>query len=115
MERRKKGRLGHKVLVLNNTHGLTAYPSDSQPIFVAMEGASILIRANLESFKEALSTSIVLNHKLENRERVAFALFNASFFQTTADSRFLLLVRPWRPWLISLANRPRLFSAFRTL
>jgi hypothetical protein len=113
LERRKRERLGHKVLVLNNTHGLTAFRSDSQPTFVAMEGASILVRVNLESFKEALSISIALNHKLEDRERVAFTLFNASFFQTTADSRFLLLVMAVEALVDQLSESPQVIHSIQ--
>jgi len=80
-----------KQRVLNNAHGLMVYSADPKPVFVAWEGWNPLRGVSLESFESEFSATIALNRRLTDRERLAFSLFNASFFQPAADSRFLLL------------------------
>ena len=51
-----------------------------------------VIGKNKDSFEEVLRSTIAQQPRLTDRERLALSLFHASFFQPTADSRFLLLV-----------------------
>ena len=75
--------------VLNNVHGLMVYASDPKPMFFEMKGSAIIGR-NFDSFdKRYFSTP---QPKLSDRERLALTLFHASYFQPTADTRFLVLV-----------------------
>jgi hypothetical protein len=78
--------------VLNNEHGLMVYFADPKPVFAAWDNWDIFRCESRESFESHFSATIALNRRLTDRERLAFSLFNASFFQHTADSRFLLLV-----------------------
>jgi hypothetical protein len=93
-EHKDKELLGRELKIRNNTHGLVAYPSTEQPVFVEVENfdKSLVVLMPLDRFEKAFAAAIALNHMLTERERVAFSLFNASFFQSTADGRFLLLV-----------------------
>jgi hypothetical protein len=93
-EHRDKELPGRELKIRNNTHGLVAYPSTEQPVFVEVENfdKSLIVLVPLDRFEKAFVASIALNHMLTDEERVAFSLFNASFFQSTADARFLLLV-----------------------
>lgn len=45
-----------------------------------------------ESFLSAYAKSLEISPAISQREELSYTLFNASFFQPTADSRFLLLV-----------------------
>jgi hypothetical protein len=77
---------------LNNVHGLMAYPSEPQPQLGAMGLPSVVPLVSLGSFLKEFSAAVSRNQRLTERDRLAFALFNSSFFQPTADSRFLLLM-----------------------
>lgn len=81
--------IGQKAL--NNVHGLIVFPSEPKPRFVSMK-AGFSRGASPEAFQEALLASIALEASLGDRDLVSYSLFNASFFQSTSDSRFLLLV-----------------------
>jgi len=77
--------------VLNDVHGLSVYRSDPKPRFMEVR-VKALIGKNYDFFTSTLTRAVALRHPLTDRERVCFHLFAASFFQPTADSRFLLLV-----------------------
>jgi hypothetical protein len=76
---------------LNNVHGLMAYPSEPKPQFVAFGPHSFLRGVTVESFTDEFGAAVSRNQRLTDRERLAFSLFNSSFFQPAADARFLLL------------------------
>jgi hypothetical protein len=78
--------------VLNNEHGLMVYSSEPAPVFAATGPADLILSSSPESFEREFSATITRNRALTERERLAFSLFHASFFQPTADGRFLLLV-----------------------
>jgi hypothetical protein len=79
------------VRALNNVHGLMVYESEPSPRFVEMQ-ANAVMGANSDNFSKNLYTAVESKPVLSERELVSFTLFNASFFQPTADSRFILLV-----------------------
>jgi len=81
----------HGQRVFNNVHGLMVFPSDPKPQLAAFK-AGALRSASKDSFTQAFAVATTKNFALDQRERLAFSLFNASFFQPSADSRFLLLV-----------------------
>jgi Apea-like HEPN len=81
--------LGQRVL--NNVHGLMVFETEPRPRFALMN-ASPLRGVNQEAFMTVFSTAAAARTQLTERELVAFALFNASFFRQSADSRFLLLM-----------------------
>ncbi len=75
---------------LNDFHGLMAYPCAITPSFVKTN-FQLGYAVATESFESAMQAAIAAQIVLTERERLAFTLFNASFFRQTADSRFLLL------------------------
>lgn len=81
----------HGQRVLNNVHGLMVFPSDPKPL-LAIFNAGGLRSASRDSFTQAFAAAKAAKPAIDARERLAFSLFNASFFQPTTDSRFLLLV-----------------------
>jgi hypothetical protein len=78
-------------LTLNNVHGLMVYPSEPKPQFVAFGPGTLLVGMTVETFQIEFGAAGERNRKLTDRERIAFTLFNSSFFQPGADARFLLL------------------------
>ena len=76
---------------LNDVHGLMVFPSEPKPRF-ALINVEAIRGVNSESFQRTLLASIKLQPSLGERDLLAYVLFNASFFQPTSDSRFLLLV-----------------------
>jgi hypothetical protein len=79
------------IRILNNVHGLMVYESEPSPRFLEFS-ATPVVGVNSDNFVKNLNTAIKAQPVLNERELVAFTLFNASFFQPTADSRFILLV-----------------------
>lgn len=77
--------------MLNNIHGLMVFQSEPKPRFVSTN-AQMTRGVYPEIFMSAFTQTIALQPKISARELLAYTLFNASFFQPTADSRFLLLV-----------------------
>lgn len=67
------------------------FRSEPKPRFASVNVEAIR-GVNLESFQKTLLASIQLQPSLGERDLLAYSLFNASFFQPTSDSRFLLLV-----------------------
>lgn len=77
--------------VLNNIHGLMVFQSEPTPRF-ASTNAQMTRGASPEIFMSAFTQAITLQPQISERDLLAYTLFNSSFFQPTADSRFLLLV-----------------------
>lgn len=81
----------HGQRMLNDVHGLMVYTAEPKPRF-ALSTAKMLRGASKDSFLKAFTAAEMAQPAIDGRGRLAFSLFNASFFQPTADSRFLLLV-----------------------
>ncbi len=90
--------------VLNDVHGVMFYESDPPPRFAAC-GASLLRGVSQNQFESVFSRAVATRKHISPRDRLALELFNASFFQKTSDSRFLMLVMAVEA-LIELAPRP---------
>jgi hypothetical protein len=76
---------------LNNVHGLMVYESLPPAKFIEINMNPVLGR-NKDTFEETFCSAIAQKPQLTDRERLALSLYHASFFQPTADTRFLLLV-----------------------
>jgi hypothetical protein len=76
---------------LNDAPGLTVYFSDPKPKFIAY-APQMVIGPNPDHVTNTFLSGLKRGRPLTGRERVAFDLFFASFFQSSADVRFLLLV-----------------------
>ena len=110
----------HSQRVLNDVHGLMVFPSEPKPQLAAFK-AGTLRSASKNSFMQAFAAATTTNFEIDPRERLAFGIFNASFFQPTADSRFLLLVMAIEALIVpcprsaeSEAHVDRLISATKT-
>lgn len=67
------------------------FQSEPKPRF-ATSKIQITRGTSPEIFMSAFTQAITIQPQISEREFLAYTLFNASFFQPTADSRFLLLV-----------------------
>lgn len=76
---------------LNDVHGLMVFPTEPKPKFASIT-ATLTRGTSFEPFTKALLAAISARPTLTERDMLALALFNASFFQRSADSRFVLLV-----------------------
>lgn len=77
--------------VLNSVHGLMTFKTVPRPRF-ALFSAKPLRGVNQGMFEQAFFAAVAARPKLTDRDRLAYSLFNASFFRESADSRFLLLM-----------------------
>ncbi|MES2500378.1 MAG: hypothetical protein V4570_07575 [Pseudomonadota bacterium] len=80
-----------KQRALNNTHGLMVYETWPKPRFVS-SNAQMTRGTKPESFISAYKKALDASPAISQRDELSYVLFNASFFQPTADSRFLLLI-----------------------
>jgi hypothetical protein len=78
---------------LNDVHGLMVYERACRPnvLFTSLR-ADGLRGVSLEQFMSVFNLTLNRPREISDRERVALELFNASFFQKSADGRFLLLM-----------------------
>jgi hypothetical protein len=90
---------------LNNVHGLMVFPSEPKPRFVSTT-AEMIRYVNAEGFQKTFLTSIQSHPSLGSQDLLAHSLFNASFFQPTSDSRFLLLVMAVEALLTPTSRSP---------
>ena len=90
--------------VMNDTLGIIVFESELQPLFVSAQ-ADILIGVPQDRFERVLSYAIYHPRPLTDRERLSLDLFNASFFQKSPESRFIMLVMAVEA-LLELAPRP---------
>jgi len=77
--------------VMNDTPGIIIFESELQPLFISAQ-ADILIGVPQDRFERVFSYAIDHPRALTDRERLSLDLFNASFFQKSSESRFLMLV-----------------------
>ena len=77
--------------VVNDVHGLMIYESEPPPRFATIS-ADVLRGVPQDHFEKIFSHAFVHLRLITDRERLSVELFNASFFQKSADSRFLLLM-----------------------
>jgi len=77
--------------ILNNVHGLMIFETNPPPKF-ALATAKMRRGVQSEKFIQALVDAVSYQVQISQRDLLAYSLFNASFFQPTADTRFLLLV-----------------------
>ena len=77
--------------ILNSAHGLMVYTTEPRPKFASVNGSPVR-GVDPERFSTVFSAAVAAKPELSDRETVAFACFNASFFRQSVDSRFLLLM-----------------------
>ena len=78
--------------VMNDTPGIIVFESESKPLFASLGEVGLIRGVNKDHYERVFSFAIEHPQNLTDRERLSLDLFNASFFQKTADSRFLMLI-----------------------
>ena len=80
----------HGRRVLNDVHDTMVYECEPLPLFVLTSADAVVgkpsdkLRANVES-------AMKLGYRLSSRQELAYELYSASFSQTYAEARFILL------------------------
>lgn len=80
-----------KDRILNDVHGLMTFETNPPPKFATMKAKIVLTKPH-DKLQRALNYLFKLSPKVTDKERLAFDLFSASFFQPSADARFLMLM-----------------------
>lgn len=81
----------HGARVLNESRGLMVYESEPQPLFFSTS-ASGALSVHCDRFQEVVAVALAEGLAPPPAHVVAIELFNASFFQSSADTRLLVLV-----------------------
>jgi hypothetical protein len=89
--------------ILNDVHGMMVFVADPWPKFASTD-ATALRGAPQDRFERSFRRGLETDVAMTEQERIAFEVFNASFFQPSADARFLLRVMAIEALL---APRPR--------
>jgi hypothetical protein len=76
---------------LNDEQGVMVYESEPPPIFISTSASALRI-VDPGRFELAFSQGAKKGCSFSDSEALAFKLFNASFFQKSADTRLLMLV-----------------------
>lgn len=76
---------------LNDVHGLMIYESEPPPRFATLR-VDALRGVPQDDFEKIFSHALAHPRVITDRERLSLELFNASFFQNSEDSRFILLM-----------------------
>lgn len=84
--------MGEKVgeRVLQDSAGLMVFESTPVPKFVSVGTMSVQLIRPAKRFESCFQAAI--DHDLSPRERLSVELFNASFFESSIDARFLTLM-----------------------
>ncbi len=77
--------------VLNDVHGLMTFESDPPPAF-SIPSARVTVVKKFEDLRAAIVQALQFAPAVTDRDRLAYDLFSASFFQPGPDSRFLMLM-----------------------
>jgi hypothetical protein len=83
---------GGQRRLLDDVHGLQVFLAEPKPIFIGVGIPTVISTQSLLSFQKEFGDATTQNRRLTDRERLAFSLFNASYFEARAESRLLLLV-----------------------
>jgi hypothetical protein len=81
----------HGARIINEAPGIMVYETDPAPLF-ASASASVALGVSRASLDAVFAEALRNQSPLQDHESVALDLFNASFFQKTPESRFLLLM-----------------------
>ena len=77
--------------VLNDVHGITVFECEPPPLFAAIS-AKGKVGKPVQRFLDLLSAAADTKPTMSARDELAFDLYSASFFERTADARFLMLM-----------------------
>lgn len=89
--------------VLNDMHGMMVFVAEPWPRFASMTGTAVRGTPQ-DRFERTFRRGLESDLPITPKEQIAFELFNGSFFQPSADARFLLRVMTVE---VLLEPRPR--------
>lgn len=82
----------HGLRLINDTPGVIIYESEPQPVFSSTSESYLQLGVSRRSFESVFAEAIARDLRLTPRESISLDLFNASFFQKSPDTRFLMLM-----------------------
>jgi hypothetical protein len=82
----------HDRPVLNDVHGMMVYPTAVRPLLASSSGMGVALRTDGASLQAMLFRAIAEPETPSEQEILAYDLFSASFFESSADTRLLLLM-----------------------
>lgn len=77
--------------VLNYVPGVMTFETESAPLILRAQTGIVMTHVQ-KKFEPAFHRAFQLRTKLRPADRLAFDLFSASFFETSADARLLMLM-----------------------
>ena len=92
--------------VLNDTHGVMVFESDSRAVLFVRTGGDIQTPVKVERLMREMEDLAQGDHSISEQEQLAYNLFSASFGSVTADARFLNLMMAVET-LIEQRERPQ--------
>jgi hypothetical protein len=78
--------------ILNDQLGLTVHETNPRPLFAGLGPANAVLSASPAMITETFRQLALIRPRLTPKERIAVDLFNASFFEPSADTRLITLV-----------------------
>ncbi len=85
-----KGATGRPAL--DDVHGLMVFPEDPKPWLLSVGSITAKMSAQEDRLRVALEAALEEHEVLGEDERIAYDLYAASFFDSSADSRLITLV-----------------------
>lgn len=79
------------IKVVNDDPGVVVFEDEPWPIFVDITG-DLTVGRDLEALKASLDAAHRLRVTTTDRERLAYDLYSASFFLSSPDARFMMLM-----------------------
>jgi hypothetical protein len=77
--------------VLNDVHGTMTFECEPAPVFAGWQ-IEVMIGRAAESLRRAIEVALSTGHAMTRRQQLAYDLFGGSFFTTSADARFVMLM-----------------------
>jgi hypothetical protein len=78
--------------VLNDVHGLMTFECEPQPRFLRLGPVIAMVSSPHQRLTEAMEAATRLNATITSRELLAYDLYAASFSESNADARFVMLM-----------------------
>jgi hypothetical protein len=78
-------------LVVQDVHGTQIYECEPRPVFAALD-LGVLVQRSLDRLLRLIAEATQKKVAVQDTEELAFELFSGSFFEPSADGRFLMLM-----------------------
>jgi hypothetical protein len=78
--------------VLNDVLGTMVFECEPAPVFVSTPGASVHVGVQVDRFNKAIAAANNLGAVISHRDQLAYDLFSAAAWETSADARLVTLL-----------------------